>query len=556
MLDALDAAAVRRWCSAAVDGLTAHQQEIDDLNVFPVPDGDTGTNLVLTLTAAGAALHADQPTDLPAALRSLARGAVLGARGNSGVIVSQLLRGLAAALTEPPATDPGSQPAGEPGRAAPARRPAGRVLAAALERAVAMAYESVADPVEGTILSVARGAADAARAADADDLAAVVRAARDGADRALAQTPRQLPALALAGVVDAGGRGLVVLLDALAAVVTGDLPAPADPSPRSPRGRRALESPRETGSAEFGYEVQYLLAAEPDAVGALRADLADLGDSLVVVGTGDGLWNVHVHVNDIGAAVEAGVRAGRPHNITVTRFADQIASMAGAAGSTERSGVAVVAVAPGEGVAHLFAAEGVVVVDGGPTSNPSTAEVLAAIEGTGAASVVVLPNSGTVTAVADAAAVEARAAGIEVAVVPTRSPVQGLAAVAVHDPSRWFGSDVIAMAEAAAATRWAEVTVAVRDALTMAGPCRAGDVLGLADGDVVLIGASVPEVARELVDRMLLLGGELLTVVLGADAGSGLGQLLERHVAATHPEVEVSVYDGRQPHYPLLMGVE
>ncbi|MEN3361545.1 MAG: fatty acid kinase, partial [Mycobacteriales bacterium] len=166
MLDVLDVAAVRRWCSAAVDGLTAHQQEIDDLNVFPVPDGDTGTNLVLTLTAAGAALHADEPTDLPAALRSLARGAVLGARGNSGVIVSQLLRGLAAALTPDP-----SRPAAEPpGEGHP---PAGRVLAGALERAVAMAYESVADPVEGTILSVARGAAEAARAADADDLAAV-----------------------------------------------------------------------------------------------------------------------------------------------------------------------------------------------------------------------------------------------------------------------------------------------------------------------------------------------------------------------------------------------
>jgi DAK2 domain fusion protein YloV len=542
VLDALDAAAVRRWCSAAIDGLITHQQEIDALNVFPVPDGDTGTNLVLTMSAAGEALRADRPTDAAAALASLARGAVLGARGNSGVIVSQLLRGVAAEVA---GTD---EPA------------AGRVLAAALGRAVGLAYEAVADPVEGTILSVVRAAADAARGADSDDLGTVVRAVRVAADEALAQTPRQLAVLAQAGVVDAGGRGLVVLLDALAAVVTGDLPAPAEP-PRPPRDRRLLESVREAGSAEFGYEVQYLLAAGVDAIGVLRAALAELGDSLVVVGTGDGLWNVHVHVNDVGAAIEAGVRAGRPQQITVTRFADQIAdqiggSAAGPAAAAERAGVAVVAVAPGEGVADLFEAEGVVVVDGGPTRNPSTAEVLAAIEGTGAAAVVLLPNSGAVTGVADAAATQARAAGIEVAVVPTRSPVQGLAAIAVHDPSRWFGTDVIAMAEAAAATRWAEVTVAVRDALTMAGPCRAGDVLALADGDVVLIGASVPDVARELVDRMLLLGGELMTVVLGADAGPDLGRLLERHVAATHPEVVVSVYDGRQPHYPLLLGVE
>jgi DAK2 domain fusion protein YloV len=557
VLEALDAAAVRRWCSAAVDGLTEHQQEIDALNVFPVPDGDTGTNLVLTMSAAGAALRAEQPTDAAAALAALARGAVLGARGNSGVIVSQLLRGIAAELAttaDPTTADPTTGPGPATGLAG---RPAGRVLAAALDRAAGLAYESVADPVEGTILSVARAAADGARAADSDDLGTVVRAARAAADEALAQTPRQLPALARAGVVDAGGRGLVVLLDALAAVVAGDLPPAPDPLPplAAARARQALEAVRETGSAEFGYEVQYLLAAATEAVRSLRATLAELGDSLVVVGTGDGLWNVHVHVNDVGAAIEAGVQVGRPHKITVTRFADQVAS-AGPAAGPARSGVAVVAVAPGEGVADLFEAEGVVVVDGGPTSNPSTAEVLAAIEGTGAAAVVVLPNSGTVTGVADAAAAAARAAGIEVAVVPTRSPVQGLAAVAVHDPSRWFGTDVIAMAEAAAATRWAEVTVAVRDALTMAGQCRAGDVLGLADGDVVLIGASVPAVACELVDRMLLLGGELMTVVLGADAGPDLGRLLERHVAATHPEVEVNVYDGRQPHYPLLLGVE
>jgi dihydroxyacetone kinase-like predicted kinase len=207
-------------------------------------------------------------------------------------------------------------------------------------------------------------------------------------------------------------------------------------------------------------------------------------------------------------------------------------------------------------VADLFEAEGVVVVDGGPTRNPSTAEVLAAIEGTGAAAVVVLPNAGSIAGVAEAAAGQARGRGIEVAVVPTRTPVQGLAAVAVHDADRWFGTDVVAMAEAAAATRWAELTVAVRDALTMAGPCRAGDVLGMADGDVVLIGSAVEGVATDLLDRMLFLGGELVTLVLGSDADPDLGAALQRHVAGTHPEVEVSVYDGRQPHYPLLIGVE
>jgi uncharacterized protein len=546
VLEALDAAAIRGWSAAAVDALAAHQQEIDDLNVYPVPDGDTGTNLVLTMSAARDTLAQSDAADAGAAATTLARGAVLGARGNSGVIVSQLFRGIADELC------------------AGAGRPAGVLLAAAFDRAATQAYGAVAEPVEGTILTVARAAADAAvRAAAADapgsGLAAVVRAARAAADEALARTPQQLPVLAAAGVVDAGGRGLVVLLDALLAVVTGEAPA-AGPDltvPRPPRDRSALESVRESGSSEYDYEVQYLLYAADDAVRRLRSELVPLGDSLIVVGTGDGLWNVHVHVNDAGAAVEAGVRAGRPYRITITRFADQLAAEpAGSTAAPQRCGVAVVAVAPGEGVADLFEAEGVVVVDGGPTRNPSTAEVLAAIEETGAAAVVVLPNAGSIAGVAEAAAEQARAAGIEVAVVPTRSPVQGLAAVAVHDAARWFGTDVVAMAEAAAATRWAEVTVAVRDALTMAGPCRQGDVLGLADGDVVLIGASVDAVACELLDRMLFLGGELVTLVLGSDADPGLGATLKRHVVGTHPEVEVSVYDGRQPHYPLLIGVE
>jgi hypothetical protein len=425
----------------------------------------------------------------------------------------------------------------------------------ALRRAADLAWSAVAEPVQGPMLSVASGAAAAAAAAGSEELCDVVRAAARGAGEALAETPRQLPALAKAGVVDAGGRGLVVLLEALVGVVTGDAVGVAPPR-RFGRDRRALQAAREAGSPEFEYEVQYLVAADESAVGPLRQELAGLGDSLVVVGTGEGLWNVHVHVNDVGAAIEAGVQAGRPHRITVTRFAEQEAAQEAASRPAGPAGVAVVAVAPGEGVADLFKAEGVLVVDGGPTRNPSTAEVLAAIEGSGAAAVVVLPNSSATTGVANAAADEARAAGIEVAVVPTRSAVQGLAAVAVHDESRRFGDDIIAMAEAAAATRWAEITVAVRDALTMAGPCRAGDVLGLSDGDVVLIGQSVVDVAQDLLSRLLATGGELVTVVVGADAEDGLAAAVERYVATTYHAVEVTVYHGGQPHYPLLLGVE
>ncbi len=533
MVSTLDAAALRRWCSACVDALDEHRAEIDALNVYPVPDGDTGTNLLLTLRGAADLLRTQVPPGIVETAAVMARGALLGARGTSGVIVSQILRGLAEAL------------------AADGAAPAGRAVADGLDRAVRLAYEAVAEPVEGTVLTVARAAAEAAGRVGSDELSAVVTAAAAAAVDALARTPEQLPALAAAGVVDAGGRGLVVMLDALVGVVMGTTAVRQVPT-RPPGDTRALERARESGSPEFGYEVQFLVAAESAAVQAMRTALSGLGDSLVVVGSGDGLWRVHVHVNDVGAAIEAGVRAGRPQEITVTRFRDQIEVDR----STGWVGRAAVAVAPGEGLGDLFEAEGVHVVQGGAGRNPSTADVLAAIRRTGAAEVVVLPNHGNVTGVADAAAAQARDAGQDVAVVPTRSPVQGLAAVAVGDPGRRFADDVIAMAEAAAATRWAEVTVAVRDAMTSAGRCRAGDALGLADGDVVLIGDAVDQVARDLVDRLLLAGGEMATVIVGADAPADLAATVRRHLKQAHPTVDVVVYDGGQPHYPLLLGIE
>jgi DAK2 domain fusion protein YloV len=551
-IDVLDPSAVRRWCAGSVAALAARRAEIDDLNVFPVADRDTGTNLLLTLRAADDVVRSDPPGDLAVTVTSMARGAVLGAQGNSGVIASQILRGIAEVLAAAPDGGPAA-------------------VATALGRGADLAWKAVGDPVEGTMLSVVRAAAGAAAEAAggpggglAEVVGAAVRAAADALDR----TPAQLPVLAEAGVVDAGGRGVLVLLEALAGVVT-DLPVPPAGGPRPVRtvpDRGRLEAVRESGSDAYDYEVQYLLAAPADAVAVLREELTGLGDSLVVVGTGEGRWTVHVHVNDVGAAVEAGVRAGRPHRITVTRFADAVAA-------ERREAVALVAVAPAPGVAELFAAEGVVVVSGPPTAGapgdgrpadappaagmPTAEQVLAAVTGTGAAAVVVLPGCSEVAGTCAAAAGQARAAGVEVAVVPIRAAVQGLAAVAVHDETRRFGDDVIAMAEAAAATRFAEVLVATRDGLTMAGPCRAGDVLGLVDGDVAVIGQSPMAVAGELLARMLNGGGELVTLVLGAGAAEErMARELERQVAASHPGVEVAVHTVARPDVPVLIGVE
>jgi DAK2 domain fusion protein YloV len=444
----------------------------------------------------------------------------MGARGNSGVILSQLLRGLGESL---------SVPAGP------------EELRQALVRSAESAYAAVASPVEGTVLTVAREAAAAARGSD---LASVVRSAREAAARSLARTPDLLPALRSAGVVDAGGRGWCVLLEALERVVTGaELPtAPALVVPRA-----GLVAARESGSEEFGYEVQYLLrGATDDAVEVLKKVLAGLGDSLVVVG-GDGLHNVHVHVNDVGAAVEAGIEAGTPFRVTVTRFADQVAAAVPA-------GRAVVAVAAGAGLKRAFADAGATVVDGGPTANPSTAELLAAIRASGAGEVVLLPNDGNVLAVATHAAEQARLDGLRAAVVPTRSVVQGLSAVSVFDPERPYGDDVAAMAAAAGATRWAEITHAVRAAETPAGACAPGDVLGLVEGTVVQTGQDVGEVARDLLTRLLEPGGELVTVVLGEGAGSA--EALLSWLSEAHPSLEVVLLQGDQPHYPLLLGVE
>jgi dihydroxyacetone kinase-like predicted kinase len=642
VLQTLDAAAVHRWCGGGLEALRAHQHEIDELNVYPVPDGDTGTNLVLTLAAAQEALdrylaeHAEarpgealtgdvvDPAEVPTttlgrAMRRMARGALLGARGNSGVIVSQILRGMADTFATSVAVRGGE-------------------LARALRTATEAAYGAVARPVEGTVLSVVAAAAEGAGRIKSDDLLAVARAAAVSAREALARTPQQLPALARAGVVDAGGRGLCLLLDALVealgprdpaeAVDTGD-PAlvealgPRDPAEavdtgdpalvealglRDPAeavdtgdpalveagdlavvgavGRRdsapaaALEpgrlraSPGESltqraarafhggeadsradrGEGEFGYEVQYLLDATDDAVGRLRPALDALGDSLVVVGTGDGdppTWNVHVHVpaESIGPAVEAGIAAGRPYQIKVTPLDERIAEE-GAAGAADQRGAVVVAA--GDGLTALFEAEGAVVVG----RNPSTAEMLAAVTATDARSVVLLPNDAATHAVATAAAREAERSGLRVSVVPTRSPVQALAALAVRDGSRAFADDVIAMAEAAGACRYGEVCTAQRAAFTVAGPCQEGDLLGLVDGEVHVIGTDLEDVSRRLLDRMLGGGGELTTLVLGADAPDGLDEVLRGHVTQTWPFVELQSYAGGQPRYHLLVGVE
>ncbi|WP_018655296.1 DAK2 domain-containing protein [Actinomadura flavalba] len=529
VLDVLDGPAVRRWSRLAADALGAVRAEIDALNVFPVPDGDTGTNLHLTLlTAADAVAELPDGAGASQAWRAFARGALLGARGNSGVILSEVLRGLADRL------GPDGPPAG------------GDRFGAALRYASGLARRSVEHPVEGTILSVLQAAAGSVP--DGAPLADVVRTAAAGARAALRGTPGQLGVLAEAGVVDAGGAGLCVVLDALVAVVTDEYPE-RYVIPARTEGFAPVQ-PREADGPGPGYEVMYLLDADDAAVAGLRERLDALGDSLVVVG-GDGLWNVHVHVDDAGAAIEAGLSAGHAHRIRVTYLHAPSAPDQAA----PHDGRAVVAVTAAEGLAALFEGVGARVVRREPGAVPPLAVLAEAILAAGE-EVVVLPNEPEVLALAEAAAERARETGSRIAVVPTKASVQGLAALAVHDPMRRFAEDVIAMTRAAGATRFGQLEVAAQEAVTSAGICAPGDVLGLIEGDVALIEGDQITAARRVLDRMLSGGGELVTLVAGAHAEPGLAGALEEHLRAGHPDVEVGVYDGGQVLYPLLFGVE
>ena len=581
-LERLNARAARRWAVATRTAFAAHRAELDDLNVFPVPDGDTGTNLYITLDSAlESAREPREPGTLPGPgpglglgpgtsatgtmagdAATLARATLLAARGNSGVILSQLVRGLSEVIAE--AAD-GAGGDGDP------HGLDGPMLALALRRASERAYASVTRPVEGTILSVAAAAASAAElaASTGSDLYAVVHASLLAARVALAATTAQLPVLARAGVVDAGGLGYVLVLEALELVIAGSPvsdPLPPRAAHLSPTALRAAAHADGNGATAGGdgdlepggpsYEVMYLLSdSDEEAVARLRARLDALGDSVLVVG-GEDLWNVHVHVDDVGAAIQAGIGAGRPHRIAVTHFADQKRARTAPAGGGRHGPVAVVACAAGEGLAKVFGAAGAVPVFNGPGRRASAGQLLDAIRSVHSPHVIVLPNDKDTVLAAEAAAAAAADGGQEVHVVRARSAVQGIAALAVFEPAASVRDNLIAMSGASGATRHGGVTVAVKASLTSAGQCHPGDVLGAIDGDVVVVGHDQGVVGADVVARLLAGGGELLTVVTGVGCGPELSHFVAQSARTIHPDLEVSIIDGGQATYPLLLGVE
>jgi fatty acid kinase len=558
-LEELGAADLRSVVASYRDALRSHQEELNRLNVYPVPDGDTGTNMALTLESVVGEL--DSADAMSEVCRAISHGSLMGARGNSGVILSQILRGLADTFSDTESAT-------------------GQDLVVGLRRATDAAYQAVLRPVEGTILTVVRVATEAVETAyegGERDLSVLLDRAAHAARSAVEETPELLPVLKEAGVVDAGGRGFALMLDAFLNVVDGR-PLPEPEIVATPP---AVEAHMHGGDvSSLRYEVMYLLEADDSTIPAFKDTWAAIGDSIVVVG-GDGMWNCHVHTNEVGAAIEAGIEAGRPRTIRVTDLLEQVEEeqwvreqvAAGSGTAAEGGGsatagpietppravadpctTAVVAVAVGDGVQRLLTSLGVqAVVAGGQSMNPSTAQILDAVERCPADSVIVLPNNKNIVAVAEQvdALTEHR-----VEVVPTQAVVEALAALVAYDPQASIDANVASMTEAVQRVRTGEITQAVRDGVGECGPIAAGDWIAVSRDGVCVVEKTAVDAAIGLVEQLADDDSELVTVLVGAGAVMSDTARLEEHLALAYPQLEVEVHEGDQPLYPYLVGVE
>ena len=552
-LDHLGANELRATVQAYRDALAAHREPINRLNVYPVPDGDTGTNMSLTLVSVCDDLKATGD-GLAEVCSAISKGSLMGARGNSGVILSQVLRGLVSVV-------------GDEGGAS------GPTVARALRAATDAAYQAVMRPVEGTILTVVREAAEAAEAHVAGgaeaNLVTVLESARTAGQVALDKTPDLLPVLAEAGVVDAGGTGFLLLLDAMLHIVDG---RPV-PEPRVGEGvvrpdahlvHTSVDEAHDSVS-DLRYEVMYFLEAKDEAIPAFKDVWAGIGDSIVVVG-GDGIWNCHIHTDDIGAAIEAAVDCGKPRQIRVTDLMEQVEEErwvreAGADDivevpphATEPVTTAVVAVAAGDGIKRIFYSLGVQgIVAGGQSMNPSTADLLAAVEAVPADQVVILPNNKNIIPVAEQVDEHTDRT---VRVVATRGIAEGFAALMGYDPEAPADDNAKEMTALSGNVLAGEVTRAVRDSTSDVGPIKEGDFLGIARDGIRAVESTVAAAATRLLEALVTDDHEIVTVIEGEGATPADTRAITEWLGEHRPGVSPEVHHGGQPLYPYLLGVE
>jgi DAK2 domain fusion protein YloV len=530
------------------DALRAHQEPINRLNVYPVPDGDTGTNMALTLESVVAGL--DGAAEMADVCQAISRGSLMGARGNSGVILSQILRGIADGCRDHP--DVG-----------------GAELSKALTAASAAAYAAVMRPVEGTILTVVKAAAEGAADAAGTDggLCAVLDGARDAGEVALANTPELLPVLKQAGVVDAGGAGFQLLLDAFLHVVDArPLPEPDEaatgvaPNIESGAFQPEVDASHDSVS-DLRYEVMYFLEADDGTIPHFKNVWAGIGDSIVVVG-GEGLWNCHIHTDDIGAAVEAALDAGRPRSIRVTDLLEQVeeerwvreAEVPEDEPATEPVQTAVVAVATGDGIRRIFRSLGVQqIVAGGQSMNPSTEQLLAAVEAAPSDEVLVLPNNKNIIPVAEQ--VDALT-DKTVRVVKTTGIAQGFAALLEYDPESPVDENAKSMEAAAGRVVSGEVTRAVRASTCDAGPIAEGDFLGISSAGIQAVAPALADAATRLLDVLIDDDHEIVTLIEGEGASAADTRRITEWVHDNRPEASVEVHHGGQALYPYLVSIE
>jgi DAK2 domain fusion protein YloV len=537
--------AARQLIAAAAEALKIRADEVNRLNVFPVPDGDTGTNMSLTMDAVVAAIEAlgasPSSTETCAAVT---KGSLMGARGNSGVILSQILRGLCEVIAESPVVDAGT-------------------LSAALERSVEVAFQAVRKPVEGTMLTVLRDTADATRGA-AESNAAILDALETASAAAFAsvkRTPELLPVLKENGVVDAGGFGLAILLEGLVAAASGTEVRVADVSSAA-APLLSVAPVDDWDDAEYLYCTEFLLFGDGIEKPVLEQFVSAAGGSELVVGD-DGAYKIHVHTNDPGAVLAQMTSLGEVADVHVNNMrrqqAERDAKLKAERGevgtTTPPKPIGVVAVATGSGLVEILKSLGTdVVVNGGQTMNPSTKDIADAISRVNAERVIVLPNNKNIVMAANAAATVADRPST---VVPTHSVPEAFGALLALEPDQSdLGATAAAMGEAAARVRTGEVTTAVKRASSKAGKIKAGQVIGIANDEIEVVGTTVDGVALELSDLLVTPETEMLTVLAGADlSDADLGELAAR-LRDRHPEVGVEAHRGEQPLYPVLMAAE